>query len=345
MSLVAHVRIAARRVDVRLALHADGSLALLGPNGAGKTSVLESLAGLVTPSGGGAHLDERVLFEQRDGRMTLTPARERRVAIVTQEPHLFATMSVLANVAFGPRSRGVPKADAEATALAWLTRVGLAEMAHRKPKALSGGQARRVALARALASEPKLLLLDEPLAGLDVYAASQFRALLPEAIAGVPTILATHDAMDAVALTREFAVLTAGEVVEAGPTSTLLTQPRTSLTARMVGRQLVPGTITGTVLATEAGLRIPLAVHGLPEGSRAAVALLPRSVRVTVAEAAAAPAHAMDVQVDMVEPHGDVLWVHAGDLVAQAELDQASVLRAGATVRFTVSPGAAAYPL
>jgi len=340
MSLTAHVQIATRGVDVRLTLEAGGSLALLGPNGAGKTSVLEALAGLVTPSAGAAHLDGMPLFADRGGRVTLTPARERRVAIVTQEPHLFPTMTVLANVAFGPRSRGVPRAHAEATAYTWLERVGLADRAHHRPKALSGGQARRVALARALASEPRLLLLDEPLAGLDVYAASQFRALLPEAITSVPTILATHDALDAVALTRSFAVISAGTVVDEGPTSTLLSQPRTALTARMVGRQFLPGVIEGDVLATDAGFAIGLAAHSLPHGSRAAVAIAPRQIAVNSGQPSAITAI-----ITMVEPHGEVVLVHTEHLIAEASLAQAGGLHAGSTVSLTVEPGQQPYAI
>src|SRR5690606_39075573 len=144
------------------------------------------------------------------------------------------------NVAFGPRSRRLP--DAAARATRWLERLGVAHLAQRRPRGLSGGQAARVALARALAAEPEVLLLDEPLASLDAVAAPELRHLLAETLrdAGLTTVLVSHDVLDAALVADHVAVLREGRVVEHGPRAEVLGAPRTEFTAAFVGVNLVP---------------------------------------------------------------------------------------------------------
>ncbi|MCA1847286.1 MAG: ATP-binding cassette domain-containing protein, partial [Actinobacteria bacterium] len=141
------------------------TVGLFGPNGGGKTTLLRVLAGLVPPEEARVVLDGRVLDDTAIGEHV--PAEERPVGVVFQDRLLFPHLSALENVAFGLRSRGMPKGEARTRAAEWLDRVGLGEFRGAKPEGLSGGQAQRVALARALATEPRLLLLDEPLAALD----------------------------------------------------------------------------------------------------------------------------------------------------------------------------------
>src|SRR5699024_3919821 len=129
----------------------------------------------------------------------------------------------------------------------WLERVGMSGFARRRPAALSGGQAQRIALARALAAEPEVLLLDEPLAALDAQSAPQIRQLIAEQVrsSGTTTVLVSHNVLDAVVLADRIAVLHEGTVVEEGPVSDVLAWPRTPFTAALTGINLLPGVVGG----------------------------------------------------------------------------------------------------
>ena len=170
----------------RCSLGAGETVAVLGPNGAGKSTLLSIIAGLLRPDAGRAELDgDRVLFDLGAGRAHLdAPPHPRGTALLAQEPLLFPHLSALDNVAFGPRSAGASSAAARETARHWLAEVDAAALADRRPGQLSGGQAQRVAVARALAADPELLLLDEPMAALDIHAAPLLRRLLKRVLAG-----------------------------------------------------------------------------------------------------------------------------------------------------------------
>jgi len=220
------------RVDVTLAAEPGDVVAVIGPNGAGKSTLLHALAGLVTAEGH-ARLDGRDLLG--------LPVPERTVGMVFQDRLLFPHLTALANVAFGPRARGVPRSRAEATARDWLDRLGIGDLAARRPGALSGGQAQRVAIARALATEPRLLLLDEPMAGLDVGVATALRIELAahlRAYDGV-ALLVTHDALDALTLATRVLVVDDGRVAQSGTPAEVAQRPATDHVARLVGLNVV----------------------------------------------------------------------------------------------------------
>jgi molybdate transport system ATP-binding protein len=153
-------------LDVAVDVAAGDVLALLGPNGAGKSTILRALAGLVPLDRGHITIDG-IVVDDPAADVFVEP-EHRPIGVVFQDYLLFDHMSVLENVAYGLRARRTPKREARARAAEWLDRVGLAAYAQQRPHALSGGQAQRAALARALAVSPRLLLLDEPLAALDV---------------------------------------------------------------------------------------------------------------------------------------------------------------------------------
>jgi molybdate transport system ATP-binding protein len=215
-------------------------LAVLGPNGAGKSTALHVIAGLVRPDEGVVRLGDRVLTDTAAGVSVAT--HDRRVGLLLQDPLLFPHMSVAANVAFGPHSL---RGNRKATALRWLREVDAEEFADRKPRQLSGGQAQRVAIARALAAEPDVLLLDEPLSGLDVAAAAGIRAVLRNVVTrtGCAVILITHDLLDVFTLADRVLVLESGKIAEIGPVADVLTAPRSHFGARIAGINLVNGTI------------------------------------------------------------------------------------------------------
>ncbi|MDO4918045.1 MAG: ATP-binding cassette domain-containing protein [Kocuria sp.] len=173
------------------------TVALLGANGAGKSTVLGIIAGLFAPDRGSVHVGSRCVVSAESGeRPVWVPAHRRGVALMAQEPLLFPHLSVLDNVAFGPRVRGVGKAAGRRRALEWLREVGAEEFADRRPEELSGGQAQRVAIARVLAAEPRVILLDEPLSALDVAARPRMRAVLRRVLAGRTAVVVTHDDTD-----------------------------------------------------------------------------------------------------------------------------------------------------
>ena len=166
-------RLGTLRLDVAVEATPGEIVAVLGPNGAGKSTFLRAVAGLVALESGRVELDDVVLDDTSRG-IHLQPER-RPIGVVFQDYLLFPHLSVLENVSFGLRARGVPARDARNRAGAWLDRLGVAEYAEARPRVLSGGQAQRVALARALAIDPRLLLLDEPLAALDASARGDVR--------------------------------------------------------------------------------------------------------------------------------------------------------------------------
>jgi ABC-type Fe3+/spermidine/putrescine transport system ATPase subunit len=204
-------------------------LVVLGPSGAGKTTLLEVIAGLRPhPSG-------RILLAGED--LTRRPPEQRRIGMVFQGGALFPHLSVRENVRFGPRTQAQASADAADAAGALLDRLGIAHLADRFPRSLSGGERQRAALARALATRPRLLLLDEPLSALDPPTREEIRALLQELLAGlrIPTIHVTHDRDEALTLGDHLAVVAHGALRQTGPTQHVVDRPADHTVARQVG--------------------------------------------------------------------------------------------------------------
>jgi molybdate transport system ATP-binding protein len=315
--------LADRRFDVSFGLEPGRTLAVLGPNGAGKSTLLGLVAGLLPPTAGRATLDDRTLFDV-DRRVFAEP-RHRGVALLAQEALLFPHLSVLENVAFGPRSRGRSAMDARSAAGSWLERVGVAELAGRRPAQLSGGQAQRVAIARALAAEPALLLLDEPLAALDVTVAPAIRTLLQDVLADRSAVIVTHEPLDALLLADDVLVLGDGRVVEAGPTQQVLTRPVTEFGARLAGLNLVQGRATAAGFRAANGVTVPF--DDEPEGTLLALVVAPARV-VVAREPLTEPGWSwIRATVEDVEQHGELVRVRAGGLAA--DMSPADVVDGG----------------
>jgi molybdopterin-binding protein len=309
-----------RDVSVRLRVAAGETVALLGPNGAGKSTVLGVIAGLVTPSTGRVSLDGRDLAG--------VPPHRREVALLAQEPLLFPHLSAIENVAFGPRSHGVGRHEARTAAQEWLERVGVGDLGNRRPRQLSGGQAQRVAVARALAARPRLLLLDEPMAALDVDVAPALRHLLRTVLADRTAIIVTHDALDALLLADRVVVVEGGRVVEEGPTADVLRRPRSTFAARIAGLNLVAGRWDG-----EAVSQGDVTVRGLPsedppgDGEQAVAVFSPTAVSVFREPPGGSPRNALPATVTELEPLGDRFRVRAlaDGVPLQAEVTAAAV--------------------
>ena len=193
-------KIAVRHLDVNLDFAPGSATALLGPNGAGKSTIISLLAGTLVPDSGSIQWSRK----------------EPRIVLLAQDPALFPHMSVLRNVVFGLRCLGIETDRAEELARAQLAAVGMQTLEKRRPNQLSGGQKQRVAIARAMAIEPDVVLLDEPMASLDVEVADQLRLLLRERIGGATTIQVTHDLTDVIALDCQVVVLKHGQVTQRG---------------------------------------------------------------------------------------------------------------------------------
>ena len=213
--------------------------AVVGHNGAGKSTLAQVVAGALRLDSGSARFGERVV----DDAATFVPARRRGVAMVSQAPRIFTHMSVVANVAFPLRVRGVRRAQARAAALEQLRAVGIADLAYRRGSDLSGGQAARVALARALVFRPDVLILDEPTAALDVEATAQVSAVLRERLtgAGITTLLVSHDIAEVLSLASRMIVMGEGRVVEEGEPARVLASPTSVFAARLAGLNIVSG--------------------------------------------------------------------------------------------------------
>ena len=257
-------------------LRADrGVTALLGPNGSGKTTALKALAGLHTLTSGHVRVGGRTWADAR----THLPPERRSVGMLLADPLLFPHLSLLDNVAYGPRSRGMPRADARERAAEELGRVGLAELAGRRPSQVSQGQAQRAALARALATDPEVLLLDEPLSALDPQTRSATRADLAARLRdfGGVTVLVTHDALDALTLGDRLVFLDRGRVVQEGEPHEVISQPRSPYVAGVVGLNLVRGTLvqerrdTSVARTTDVSRHSGTSVEGPGDGPRWAV--------------------------------------------------------------------------
>jgi ABC-type sulfate/molybdate transport systems ATPase subunit len=214
---------------VDLTVPAGSTWAVVGPSGAGKTTLLRAIAGLSPVSGGVVHLGERDI--------TRLAAGHRHTGMVFQEDRLFPSQSVLDNVAYGLRARGVRRHARRGAARELLDAVGLGDRAEDRPQRLSGGQRQRVALARALCSQPDLLLLDEPLSAVDGPARGELRALLRSLQVSRPTttIVVTHDLADATTLGDAIAVLLDGRIAQCAPPAILLAEPASVEVAALTG--------------------------------------------------------------------------------------------------------------
>jgi molybdate transport system ATP-binding protein len=327
MSLTAdlEVRLGRMKLDVSFGASSDETVVVLGPNGAGKSTMLRALAGLVPVENGRVTLEGRELENTRTG--TRVPPEQRSTGFVFQDYLLFPHLSVLENIAFGLRARGVGRAHARSQAAEWLARMGLSEYAKASPRTLSGGQAQRVALARALAIRPRMLLLDEPLAALDAGARLELRHSLMrdlDAFDGVRMIV-THDPLEAIALGDRLIVLEAGRIVQTGRASELQARPRSSYVASLVGINLLRGRAGGRRVVLPSGAEV---VTAEASAGDVFVAIHPRAVALYRDRPDGTPRNVWSGRVgDIYAEAGRVRVQIAGTVPIVAEVTPDSVAR------------------
>ena len=259
-------------------------LAVVGPNGAGKSTLIHVLALLERPSAG------EVLFDGRPVRGDLLSYR-RRMAVVFQEP-LLLDATVESNVGSGLALRGVPRAERAHRVRRWLERFGIAALARRSARTLSGGEAQRVSLARALVMEPEVLLLDEPFAALDEPTRQALIDDLDRALVetGTTVVFVSHDRAEALRLGDRVAVIIGGRVRQVGPPSQVFAAPADEEVAAFLGVEtIVPGHISaveeGLAVVEVSGCRVEaaLALEG-PSAGEVLVCLRPEDVVLSPAE-------------------------------------------------------------
>jgi molybdate transport system ATP-binding protein len=316
-----HAKVRVKRdgfaLDVELNAENGRTVAVLGPNGAGKTTLLRALAGLI-PIDGRIQLAGRVLDDSK--AHTHVPTELRRVGLVFQDQVLFPHMTVLDNVAFGLRSK-----DAEKTARFWLDGAGLGNYANAFPRELSGGQAQRVALLRTLATEPDLLLLDEPLSALDVTVRAEVRRDLSRQLAeyrGV-RLLVTHDPIEAIALADQIVVLENGKTVQSGTPDEVTAQPRTRFVADLAGVNLLRGHAHRDHIELLGGAQ--LAAPDAGEGDVFAV-IHPRSISLHLSRPEGTPRNVWQGRAEDIDLQGERARVRVkGPVSLVAEVTRAAV--------------------
>ena len=341
------LRLSRLDLDTAFTVEAGEVVALLGPNGSGKSTTLRALVGLLPLAGGRIVLDGTVLDDP--AQHVKIPPEKRPIGLMFQDYLLFPHLSTLENVAFGLRAKGTDKKAARDKASQTLARLGLEGLAEAKPGSMSGGQQQRVAMARALVTDPRLLLLDEPLAALDVSTKTDVRRLLREVLrqSNAANVLVTHDLLDAVALGDRMIVIQDGEVVQTGTPAEVTARPRSRYVADLVGVNLLRGTAHGTMLDVDGGGKLTCAESAT--GPVIAV-IAPSAVSVSRQRPEGSDENTWPGQISAVDLMGDRVRVRTEGLPAiTAEVPPAAVdqlkLDDGGELWACVSPAAiTVYP-
>jgi putative spermidine/putrescine transport system ATP-binding protein len=287
-------------------------LCLLGPSGCGKTTTLRAIAGLLQPDAGDILVDGRVVNQ--------VPAHRRGFGLVAQNYALFPHMTVIENVTFGLRMRGVPREETTRRARDALAMVQLARMEERYPRQLSGGQQQRVALARCLVVEPDVLLLDEPLGALDkkLREAMQVELKALQRQVGITTVFVTHDQEEALTLSDRIAVMHEGELQQIGTPQEIYERPRNRFVADFIGIcNFLDCVINGheqssVLLRMDDGVLLIAAVasgaSAPAPGTRVTLAVRPEKLIVESSDARRT--HALPAQVEALVYVGTAVHIH-----------------------------------
>ncbi|NUK13158.1 ABC transporter ATP-binding protein, partial [Streptomyces lunaelactis] len=263
--------------DLTLDIAPGEFFSLLGPSGCGKTTSLRMIGGFTDPT------DGVILLGGED--VTGLPPNKRNVNTVFQSYALFDHLSVADNVAFGLKRKGVARAEIRERVATMLDQVQLGNLAERKPHTLSGGQRQRVALARALVNRPQVLLLDEPLAALDLKLRRQMQVELKQIQreVGITFVFVTHDQDEALTMSDRMAVMNDGHVEQCGTPEDVYERPASSFVASFMGTSnLVAGTYRAGEVVMDQGPALPVGPRtGITDGSRVSLAIRPEKIWLT----------------------------------------------------------------
>ncbi|MBI3818212.1 MAG: ABC transporter ATP-binding protein [Planctomycetes bacterium] len=323
--LEACLELRAGSLTIKAALDAArGSVwAIAGRNGAGKTTLLRGIAGLARPVAARVAVDGKLLHSTEEN--IYIPPERREVGYLFQESRLFPNMSVLENVSFGLRARGAHAAEARARGMEYLERFEMQTFANRAARELSGGEARRVALARAMITKPKLILLDEPLGSVDPAARPSIRRDLHREIRGgdCAALIVTHDAADAFTLASHLYFLENGAVTQSGPIADVAAHPRTPFAAEFAGVNIYKGIAKNNTVALDGGAALVAA--GAQDGP-SIVSIAPSAVAVFAGAPGGSPRNTFQGTIDHLDHHGDRVRLHVrGAVPIRADVTPAAV--------------------
>ena len=329
-ALEASLRVAARGVTV-----------LVGESGSGKTTLLRLVAGLARAADGFIRVGDVTWFDAARG--VCVPARERSIGYVAQDHALFPHLGARDNVAFGLHASGVPAREAAARAQAALDRMGIGELASRLPGEMSGGQAQRVAIARAIVLEPAVLLLDEPLASLDVATRRAIRGELRRLLAALPclTLHVTHSPAEALALGDEIVVLENGRVSQRGTRDELMRHPRSAYVAEFLGLNLFRGRFEANVPPGARSLALPLGQLVLADDGDVTALVHPRDITLSRTPPEGTARNVFSGVIDELAPEppaGELVRVSLG-----GELPLIAEVTRSAVESLALTPGARVY--
>jgi molybdopterin-binding protein len=319
---VVDIRVTTRRgrfvLDAALSASAGETIAVVGPNGAGKSTLLRTIAGLEPCTG-------QVRIDGRD--VGASPPHRRPIGWVPQDGALFPHLSALDNVAFGVGGRHGRQA-----AQLWLERLGVGDLAGRRPDQLSGGQAQKVALARALARRPRVLLLDEPLAALDVCSRADVRRSLRTHLSEFDgaTLLVTHDPVDAATLADRLVAFDGGSIAQDGPVAEVSRSPRLPWLAALLGANAYPGQVRGNGVALTGGGNLVAADVDASDDAEVLAVFPSYAVTLAATRPRASARNVWPVVVTQLTTLGGRVRVHAeGEPPVVAEVTAAAVADLG----------------
>lgn len=279
--------------------------AIVGPNGAGKTTLVHALAGLIPVKQGRVEVAGQVVDDP--AQKIFVPPDRRPIALHSQHNLLFPHLSVVDNVAFGPRCSGLGTRPARQRAEEWLHKVGLAHLAGLRPAELSGGQAQRVGLARAAACQPKVLLLDESLASLDAETRTDVRHLLADI--PVTRVLITHDPVETRVLADQLLVMEDGQIVQSGTPGEVSADPRTPWTAGLLDVNLLTGHAADTRVALDSGLNL---ITATPMIGPVLVTFSPAAITLSSTQPHTSARNTWEAEVARIQPESDRVRVFLG---------------------------------
>jgi ABC-type Fe3+/spermidine/putrescine transport system ATPase subunit len=265
--------------EVTLEVRKHELLSLVGPSGCGKTTTLNVVAGLCRPDEGSVALDNALVDGRKGGHLVHVSPCDRKVGYVFQEYALFPHMKVRENIAYGPESRHLSKTEVKKRTESLLKFVGLQNHSEHYPDQLSGGQKQRIALARALATEPDILLLDEPLAALDPRTRELLRVELKKMLGSleITTIYVTHELGEAYAVSDQIAVMGHGTIEQIGRRDEIFTKPNSAYVADFLGQNIYNGKLVG-----ETAQASTIEINGIPISAKPTGDITCRSVLVTI---------------------------------------------------------------
>ncbi|MEE9415327.1 MAG: ABC transporter ATP-binding protein [Acidimicrobiales bacterium] len=317
---------------VKLSCTGGEPTVLIGANGSGKSSLLRTIAGLNFLADGSLELGESIYD---DTRVVLPPER-RSVGMVFQNHRLFDHLSVADNIGFGLRSRGVKKSARNATVGRLVDAFELSDLADRSPRTLSGGQRARVALARAIAPNPEVLLLDEPFAAIDVESHGELRKAISELIDPTAIVIfVTHDPVEARILATQLVVLEKGKIVQSGSPAEVAASPTSSFAAELLGTNLLAGTSDGTLVKLASGATL---ISASPANGQVHLTFPPTALTLHRTRPSGSARNVWEADVTEIIDQGDRLRIVLG-----GPLDATAVITPGAEAELELRPGTSCW--